>query len=117
MYIAPIDPDQLLQQAQAEDLYAALIDQLNKDFNLANDPVDFPKSTNPLELKIQLQEKIYRMISFKYAEFLSLLYIIDVAEDEVKRLDGSDLQILSHHISFLVLKREWQKIWFRKHFK
>jgi hypothetical protein len=51
-------------------------------------------SISPNELKIQLHEKIYRLIQYKFAEYLNLLYIIDVSEDEVKKMDGSDLVIL-----------------------
>ena len=70
-------------------------------------------SISPNELKIQLQEKMYRLIQYKFAEYLNLLYIIDVAEDEVKKLDGSDIVELSGQVAFLILKREWQKVWFR----
>jgi len=45
-----------------------------------------------------------------------LLYIVDVAEDQIKKLDGSDLVELSEQVSFLILKREWQKVWFRNKF-
>lgn len=113
MFIAPINTDLLLQEANNEILYVNLITQLNKDFNLANEGVDFPKSITPEELKIQLHEKIYRLIQYKFAEYLNLLYIIDVSEEEIKKLDGSDLVILAEQVSFLILKREWQKVWFR----
>jgi len=113
MFISPKNTDLLLIEAQNENLYLKLIEQLNKDFNLANEGVDFPMSISPNELKIQLQEKIYRLIQYKFAEYLNLLYIIDVAEDEVKKLDGSDIVELSGQVAFLILKREWQKVWFR----
>ena len=113
MFISPKNTDLLLTEAQNENLYLKLIEQLNKDFNLANEGVDFPMSISPNELKIQLQEKIYRLIQYKFAEYLNLLYIIDVAEDEVKKLDGSDIVELSGQVAFLILKREWQKVWFR----
>jgi hypothetical protein len=113
MYVAPVSPEALLNEAQNEDLYLKLIEQLNKDFNLANEAVDFPMSTNPEELKIQLHEKVYRLIQYKFAEYLNLLYIADVPEDQVKALNGSDLIELSKEVSFLILKREWQKVWFR----
>jgi len=116
MYIVPISPEALLDEAQSEDLYLKLIEQLNKDFNLANEAVDFPLSTNPEELKIQLHEKIYRLIQYKFAEYLNLLYIIDVNESEIKKLDGSDIPELAGQVAFLVLKREWQKVWFRNRF-
>lgn len=117
MFIVPKNTDLLLAEASADNLYLQLVEQLNKDFNLANEAVDFPKSITPDELKIQLHEKIYRLIQNKFAEYLNLLYIIDVAEDEVKKLDGSDLVQLAEQISFLVLKREWQKIWFRNKYR
>jgi hypothetical protein len=112
-FIAPNTVDLLLSEAENEELYLKLIEQLNKDFNLANEGIDFPKSISPEELKIQLHEKIYRLIQYKFAEYLNLLYIIDVPEDQIKKLDGSDLVVLSEQVSFLILKREWQKVWFR----
>lgn len=115
-FIAPKSTDLLLSEAESESLYLKLIEQINKDFNLANEAIDFPSSTKPHELKVQLHEKIYRLIQYKFAEYLNLLYIIDVAEDQIKKLDGSDLVELSEQVSFLILKREWQKVWFRNKF-
>jgi hypothetical protein len=116
MFVAPINTDNLLSEAEKENLYLKLIEQINKDFNLANEPIDFPMSTSSEELKIQLHEKIFRLIQFKFAEYLNLLYIIDVSENEIKKLDGSDLVNLSEDVAFLILKREWQKVWFRNKF-
>ncbi|WP_348798324.1 hypothetical protein [Flavobacterium adhaerens] len=116
MYVSPLNTDLLFEEAQKEFLYVKLIEQLNKDFNLANEGVDFPLSLSPNELKIQLHEKIFRLIQFKFAEYLNLLYIIDVPETEIKKLDGTDLVILAEEVSFLILKREWQKVWFRNRY-
>ncbi|OXB05646.1 hypothetical protein [Flavobacterium pectinovorum] len=117
MFPIPENTDILLADAESENLYLSLIEQINKDFNLANEGIDFPLSISPDELKIQLHEKIYRMIQYKFAEYLNLLYIIDVSEIEIKKLDGSDLVILAEQVAFLILKREWQKVWFRNHYK
>ena len=73
MFIAPKTTDLLLQEAKSENLYPKLLDQINKDFNLANEPVDFPKSTKPDELKRQLHEKNYRLNQQKFAEYQNLL--------------------------------------------
>ncbi|NDP26550.1 MAG: hypothetical protein GZ087_03855 [Flavobacterium sp.] len=113
MYITPKNTDLLLEEAEKEALYLKLIEQINKDFNLANEGIDFPKSISPKELKIQLHEKIFRLIQYKFAEYLNLLYIIDVSEDQIKKLGGSDLVTLAENVAFLILKREWQKVWFR----
>ena len=116
MFVVPKSSDLLLSEATTANLYTKLIEQINKDFNLANEAIDLPVSTLPNELKIQLHEKIYRLIQYKFAEYLNLLYIIDVSENQIKLLDGSDISELSQQVSFLILKREWQKVWFRKHF-
>ena len=117
MYVAPKNTDFLLTQASVENLYLKLVEQINKDFNLANEGIDFPMSIAPEELKIQLHEKIYRLIQYKFAEYLNLLYIIDVPENEIKQLDGSDIVELAGQVSFLILKREWQKVWFRNNYR
>ncbi len=116
MFITPSTTDELISEAEKQNLYSKLIEQINKDFNFANEAVDFPQSTTPQELKVQLHEKIYRLIQYKYAELLNLLYIIDVPEENIKQLDGSDTVELSEQIAFLVLKREWMKVWFRNRF-
>lgn len=116
MFNPPPNIDSLLTEVSQENLYTKLLEQLNKDFNLANEPVDFPMSTSPHELTIQLHEKIYRLIQYKFAEYLNLLYIIDVAEDQIKKLDGSDLVQLSEQVSYLILRREWQKVWFKNRY-
>ena len=116
MYVAPISTDNLLSEAEKENLYVKLIEQLNKDFNFANEPIDLPIDLLPEDLKARLHEKIYRLIQYKFAEYLSLLYIVDVPEDQVKKLDGSDIMELSQQVAFLVLKREWMKVWFRSRY-
>jgi len=116
LFVAPINTDQLLSEAEKENLYSKLIEQLNKDFNFANEAVDFPQSTTPDELKVQLHEKIYRLIQYKYTELLNLLYIIDVPEENIKQLQGMDTAELSEQIAYLILRREWMKVWFRNRY-
>ena len=117
MYVVPQNIEVLFQEAEKLNLYLKLVEQLNKDFNLANEGVDFPLSISPEHLKIELAEKVYQLIQHKFAEYLNLLYVIDVPEVEVKKLDGSDLVQLAEQVAFLILKREWQKVWFRNYYK
>jgi hypothetical protein len=116
-YIAPLNTEILLVEATNENLYNNLIDQINKDFNLANESIDLPQDIKPEELKNELHEKIYRLIQYKFAEYLNLLYIVDVPEDQIKKLDGSDIGELAKQVAFLVLKREWMKVWFRNKYQ
>lgn len=113
MFVAPLNTDLLLSEAQKEALYVKLVEQINKDFTYANESMDFPVTISPIDLKVQLHEKIYKLIQYKFAEYLNLLYIIDVSEAQIKQLDGSDLVDLAEQVTFLILKREWQKVWFR----
>ena len=112
-YLAPANIDALINEAEEEHLYFKLIEQTNKDFALANENIDIPLDIFPFELKLLIQEKILKLINHKFAEYLNLLYIIDVSEEQIKKLDGSDVFKLSEDVSFLILKREWQKVWFR----
>ena len=109
----PVSAAQLLDQAEADQLYHNLVVQLNKDFALANEPADFDLDIAPAQLKALLHDKIYRLIQYKFAEYLNLLYIVDVPEEQIKQLDGSDLVQLAEEVAFVLLKREWQKVWYR----
>jgi hypothetical protein len=93
-------------------LYLKLVAQINKDFNLANEGIDFPMSTRGAQNTIT--RKIFRLIQYKFAEYLNLLYIIDVSEEE--KLDRSDLVLLAEQVSFLILKR-MAKGWFRNKYQ
>lgn len=103
----------LVDEAYDLDLYKKLIIQLNKDLLLANIDLDFHEEILPSSLKLLLHETVYKLIQEKFTEYLNLLYIIDVSEKQVKALDGEDTLKLSEDVSFLILKREWQKVWFK----
>ena len=109
----PKNFDELITQANSENLYVKLINQLNKDFLLANIDLDFDEDILPTSLKYMLQDTVFKLIQEKFAEYLNLLYIIDVSENKVKQLDGSDVVELSEQVTFLILQREWQKVWYR----
>jgi len=115
-YTPPENTDLLLSQAQKEQLYTKLTEQLNKDFALANEPVDYPEGISPFDLKMAVQDRVFRLIHHKFAEYLNLLYIIDVPEKDVKALNGDDIAELAEQVTFLILKREWQKVWFRNRY-
>lgn len=109
----PATFNQLIDEANQLNLYQKLVLQLNKDFLYANIDLDFDPEILPTSLKLLLHETVYKLIQEKFAEYLNLLYIIDVSEEVIKQLDGSDTLQLADQVSFLILKREWQKVWFR----
>ncbi len=109
----PLTFQDLISEAESSELYLKLIQQINKDFLLANIDLDFENDILPSSLKYLLHEIVYKLIQEKFTEYLNLLYIIDVSENKIKQLDGSDTLKLSEHVTFLILQREWQKVWFR----
>ena len=106
----------LIEEASKNNLYSKLIKQLNKDFNLANIEIEFDKEVLPLSLKLILHETIYNLIQEKFSDYLNLLYIVDVSENKVRELDGSDIVKLSEQVTLLILQREWQKVWYKNRY-
>jgi hypothetical protein len=103
----------LIENAEQLDLYKKLIQQLNKDLLYANIDLGFDEAVLPSSLKLMLHETVYQLIQDKFSDYLNLLYIIDVSEQKVRELDGSDTLRLSEEVTFLILQREWQKVWFK----
>ncbi|WP_422350143.1 hypothetical protein [Flagellimonas sp.] len=104
---------EVLKEAKKERLYGDLLLQLKKDFALASAPLDFSKDIEAKDLKSLLHEKIYFLILEKFQNYLNLLYVVDIPEREIKKLTALDAVDASSAVCFLILKREWQKVWFR----
>lgn len=102
---------ELLQHALQIQLYRKLLKQLEKDFGLANIAIDFRADIKPEGLTTMLHEKIYYLILEKFADYLNLMYVIDVPEKAFKEIKVTDVVEVAEQVAFLILKREWQKVW------
>jgi len=109
----PSNFEDLISEATTLDLYKKLILQLNKDLLYANVDLEFDEETLPTSLKLVLHETIFHIIQNKFSDYLNLLYIIDVSELKIRALDGNDTLKLSEDVTFLILQREWQKVWYK----
>lgn len=109
----PSNFEDLISEATTLDLYQKLILQLNKDLLYANVDLEFDEETLPTSLKLVLHETIFHIIQNKFSDYLNLLYIIDVSELKIRALDGNDTLKLSEDVTFLILQREWQKVWYK----
>lgn len=112
----PTTFEALVQEANWLQLYKALIIQLNKDLSLANVDLEFDNEVLPTSLMLIMKEEVYNLIQNKFTEYLNLLYIIDVAEAKVRELEGDDTIKISEDITFLILQREWQKVWYKANY-
>ncbi len=109
----PSNFENLIEEANKLQLYTKLVKQLNKDLLYANVDLEFDEETLPTSLKLVLHEAVFQLIQYKFSDYLNLLYIVDVAESKIKNLDGSDALKLSEDVTFLILQREWQKVWYK----
>ncbi len=109
----PANFESLIDSAGRLDLYKNLIRQLNKDLRFANIDLEFNDETLPTSLKLILQDTVHELIHRRFDVYLNFLYIVDVPENEVKQIDGNDARVLTDKVTFLILKREWQKVWYR----
>ena len=112
----PTTFEALMEKANQAELYPKLIQQLNKDLLYANINLEFDDDVLPSSLKLLLHETIYKLVNEKFSDYLNLLYIVDVSEEKIRQLDGADVLQMSEHVTFLILKREWQKVYYRSKF-
>lgn len=107
---------ELLKIAQKELLYKKLLRQIKKDFTLANIELDFPIEIAPNKLRDLLREKLYVLIMERFPEYLNLLYVVDIPEKKVREIAALDAVEVSAEVCFLILKREWEKVWYKRQY-
>lgn len=108
--------NQLLDLAVSRTLYYALILQLNKDFQLSNIEERITLAAVPEVLKLQLNVIVENLIHNDFGSFLNLLYRIDLSEHNIKKQTAQSTEEYIEYVSFLILKREWQKVWFKQNY-
>src|SRR5690606_11762092 len=116
MMISYQSTQEVLQAATKEDHYKQLIAQINKDLKLANLDCEFEDGISAVDLKNELCELVFHCINQTFTDYLNLLYIADVSEEQIKTLDGSELVLLTEDVVFLLLKREYQKVWYKQRY-
>jgi len=108
---------ELLSKVELENLYHKLITQLNKDFKLANLSNTFLESLNPSDLIKFVAIALKQLITNNYDGYLNLIYRIDISEKELLIVKSDNLETTIEQLTFLILKREYQKVWFKKNYK
>lgn len=104
---------ELLELVKTENLYTRLIQQLNKDFLLSNLSTNFDLSATPDNLKQTLSSVLLHLITNQYDDYLILLYRIDISEKELLKIKNNNLTEIAEQLTFVILKREYQKVWFK----
>lgn len=87
--------------------------QLEKDFFQATF-VEVAFDAEPLvDFVQQVRQEIQRIIVTDASKFSNLLYRVDIPEQALEALKGMAPEDYWSHITYLILKREWQKVWIR----
>lgn len=108
----------VLHQARNSGLLHSLMLQLQKDYGRAG--LDFPipekylLSEDVPEIFSTLKEGIYMLLMEHFDQYLNLMYTVDLPERDFQGIDPGDAVEAADQISGLILKREWQKIRWRR---
>lgn len=95
------------------ELLQKLIVQLNKDSKMSGLDWYFDLTLKPEDLFKSLEEKIRNTLIEDPGLFSNLMYRIDISEEHIIKQSGFDLVETTNNIALMIIKREWQKVWFR----
>ena len=109
-----LDSNSVLAYAMARGLYEALVVQVKKDFTRVNLEIVLGDNPQPKELQIAIREKIYLLLMERFSEYLNLMYVIDIPERVFKDLKITNTVDVAEQVTFLILKRELQKVALKK---
>ncbi|WP_148639291.1 hypothetical protein [Aquimarina longa] len=103
---------QLIDEFTNSDLYPQFLIQIQKDLNRAG--IDYIiESKKPQSLFSEITRLLIEKLQNAFNEYLNLLYAVDVSEDKIKSLNSEDSIDIAEYAAYLILKREWQKVWYR----
>lgn len=104
---------EIFKDAQNKELLRQLILQLNRDFHLTGINNSYKDDISVEELVLQLNTSISNLIKTDFQTYVNLLYRIDVSESKMRQIDEINTEKIVPKVTFLILSREWQKVWFK----
>ena len=102
------------------DLIKDVANQIIKDFDMFGLEIKFSGNAYNAyeELFEQIEPHINQLISLNQQKFMSILYRIDVNEEQIKKaVSENSSESFSAIVSDLIIKRELQKVVIRNHYK
>ncbi|HEA29444.1 MAG TPA: hypothetical protein ENH91_05545 [Leeuwenhoekiella sp.] len=108
----PLTPEinAILEKAETQGLFKALLSQLNKDFLRAGIVENFDLHTIIKHTGRNLVAAIYALIISDFERYLNLLYVIDIDEAAIKAMPIQRVDELAQGVSILILQRELAKV-------
>ena len=103
----------LIEQIESHDLLENLIQQITKDADLAGAMFVCDKDISAKELIRKMYIFLFELMTADFGTYLNFLYRVDIPEKTLKSITETEPKLIAKHVTLLVLKREWQKVWFR----
>ena len=103
----------LLEEIQSLDLLENLIQQIRKDADLAGAIFNCETDVSVKQLIVKIYDFILKLITTDFGTYLNFLYRVDLSEKTLLSITDTDPKLITKQVTFMVLKREWQKVWFR----
>lgn len=100
-------------KAKVDGILEALLNQIDKDFLRAGLKENFMAENEPAKAARNLVAAVYALIVSDFERYLSLLYIIDVDEIEIKKMPLQNVDELAQAVCLLIVKRELNKVIFK----
>ena len=104
---------EVFSKIENENFLTKLIEQLNKDFQMANVSESIANTLLINEVNSRLNEILLNLVTNHYDDYLNFLYRIDISENELATIKGTNLKENINEIAFLIIKREFQNVWFK----
>ncbi len=109
--IVPLDA--FLNEISASAIYPQLVLQIQKDVERAGIDHIIDADIQPKVLVAELQTLLLSTLQVNFNQYVNLLYAVDVPENELRQFTSENIEDIATYASFLILKREWKKVWFR----
>ena len=102
-----------LTTAENKDFLQKMILQVKKDVQMVGSDLELDPDATADELVRILQTFLLGLIKNDFTTYVNLLYRIDIPEQEILGLQDMEVRDVARSVSLLILKKEWQKVWFR----
>ena len=103
----------LLEEIESYDLLEKLIQQIHKDADLAGAVFVCDGAISAKELILNIYDFLMKLMTTDFGTYLNFLYRVDLSEKVLKSITDTEPNLIAKQVTLMVLKREWQKVWFR----
>lgn len=101
----------------SDKLFKDLVIQIQKDLQITVDSDIYLQCSTAEELIVELTQHLHQVLnSTNVARLSSFLYRVDVKEKDVKSIQATDIDMYLDSVVYLVLRREFQKVYLKDTF-